>query len=786
MPQNSYKISESLYLVRQQREQKAPVVTVIPPTNHVIVIDCSGSMYSDLPKLREQLKKKLPKLLQEKDTVSIIWFSGRREFGTLIEAEPVASLKDLQTVNASIDRWLKTVGLTGFIDPLEEVARLVSRVKAKNPNSQFSMLFLSDGGQNDGPREGVFKALEPLTSILASSTFVEYGYYADRNLLTQMAEKAGGQLIFSQDFDKYDPLFEDVMRRRVVGGPRVKVEFAPPFYDFAFSVDGDELVSYAYEEGGVLVPESVHDVFYLAQNPAGDVQELSTYVEKNRLAGADPVMTGAYGLLSLLALRVKPDAIYPLLRALGDTKVIEAFSGTFGKQKYSEFMESTKLAAFQPKLRFELGRDPTKVPREDAFTLLELLQIVSEDQGACTILLDSPEFKYSRIGRGRQDAQEVLTAEELAQVQDLTLRIASEKNVKNLKAMQAEMQEILNKKGTPLKFVADLMPEGVPISSLTFNETTPNVSILVRRAGTVDLTGAVPESLKATLPEKFPTFIFRNYAVIKDGLVNVTRLPVSLSEKLFQELRSIESSDRSREFLTDVKKVGDRYTAILLLEVLPVINRKMVRAITAKEFFETQYGLLQAQAAQKVFNSLAKEQASGEKSVGFVEKYGADATTWLKERGFTDYSGFGPKSVQAPAVDFYVAKKLDVAIKGYSTLPSMNDLRKQIEKGKINGPGQLMKVYLDEYDAYAASDAVKKAKDGGAALLKKFIEERQNFYKNRTRDFLFSVSRTMFVLILGQVWFSDMKTLDDNSLDLEFDGNKLHFEARLQDVEVKI
>ena len=39
------------------------------PVNHVFVIDCSGSMHYDLPKIRIQLKNKLPSLLKQNDTV---------------------------------------------------------------------------------------------------------------------------------------------------------------------------------------------------------------------------------------------------------------------------------------------------------------------------------------------------------------------------------------------------------------------------------------------------------------------------------------------------------------------------------------------------------------------------------------------------------------------------------------------------------------------------------------------------------------------------------------------
>ena len=139
----SYKVSDGLFLVHQELSKaKAEAKPVEVPTNHILVIDCSGSMWGELPKIREQLKKKLPKLIGVKDTVSIIWFSGRTQCGVLLEAEPVATLKDLQDVNKAIDRWLQPIGLTGFKEPLQLATDLVKKVGAKIPGSIFSLFFI--------------------------------------------------------------------------------------------------------------------------------------------------------------------------------------------------------------------------------------------------------------------------------------------------------------------------------------------------------------------------------------------------------------------------------------------------------------------------------------------------------------------------------------------------------------------------------------------------------------------------------------------------------------------
>lgn len=270
----SFKISDGLFLVRCPVQGAAPAKPSTTPTNHVIVLDCSGSMYGELPTIREQLKKRLPKLLKDTDTVSIIWFSGRNQFGTLLEAEPVSTLADLQQVNQAIDRWLKPVCLTGFKEPLEEAAKVVSRVAQKRPGTAFSLWFMSDGCDNQWNSREILKAVEGVAGGLAAATFVEYGYYADRPLLTAMAEKAGGSLIFARDFDTYSPAFEAAMQKKLVGGKKVEIAVpGDPVGGFVFALSEGDLLTFAVEEGKANVPEGVPEVWYLSPTPVGTVSD---------------------------------------------------------------------------------------------------------------------------------------------------------------------------------------------------------------------------------------------------------------------------------------------------------------------------------------------------------------------------------------------------------------------------------------------------------------------------------------------------------------------------------
>ena len=780
----SHKIADSLYLVRQTVNKTVQTKPVEVPTNHIAVIDCSGSMSYDLPKIREQMKKKLPKMLREQDTISIIWFSGRGEFGTLLEAEPVATLSDLKDVNAAIDRWIKPVGMTGFKEPLEEVTRLTQRVSKKRPGSIFSLFFMSDGCDNQFGRAEVLKAVESASVVISSSTFVEYGYYADRPLLTSMAEKAGGSLIFAEDFDRYMPQLEAALKKKSSGAPRVEAKIqGDTIGGFAFTLHDGDLVTFSADNGVVSVSKDTDSIYYLSPSQIGtDIHDLGKEIASGTRTGS--IIDAAYAAVSLYSVRMRSDSVYPILKVLGDVRFIESFSSCFGKQKYSEFMDSAKNAAFGLG-RYDKGYDPKKVPRDDAFTVLEMLQILSDDDEN-RILLENPSFKYSRIGRGRVDASTVLTDEEQTQLIELTNQIASERDVKKLKDLQVQLSILTSSKGEALKFVEDLALEGYSISNLVFNEDRPNISLNIRKTGSVDLSSKLPKQFKGAqlgkVPEKFPSFKYRNYTIVKDGLVNVKVLPVHLSESTSKKLSDMLKSDHIPANSIQIESNGN---ATIYLDKFPVINRSMMKSTSAKSLFELDFKLIKARAAQKVYNTYKKERFPGKKSESFEALYGKEAADWLKDQGFTDYSGFSPKSVQADSTDVYMRKELVVSIKGLSSLPSLKEAKEKLSKGKVNSGTLLMKTSIEEVDEFLSSKHYINYPDKDS-LFETWIDGKARDMTSTVRNLIFQIAKIKFSIIVGQCWFSEWKSLDENTMTLDIDGQKYEFKADLQEKETKI
>jgi hypothetical protein len=230
-----------------------------------------------------------------------------------------------------------------------------------------------------------------------------------------------------------------------------------------------------------------------------------------------------------------------------------------------------------------------------------------------------------------------------------------------------------------------------------------------------------------------------------------------------------------------VEGTGDPSLILVHLDRLPVLCLRSVAAVSARVLFEAEWALTKVQAAQKVFRSLLKEMDALRKSETFEEKYGADGAEWLKSAGFTDYSGFNPSRVQAESTDHYVARELGVRLKGFASLPSLNELRKQLDKGKLNGPGGLM--------APAFSEAASATKGMPVKEVEAWLKSRADSLDVARRSLLADKAQAVFSAVVGGAWFSDLgdsASEGKGSMVLRLDGEDRHFEVEAREVEVKV
>ncbi|MBU9199851.1 hypothetical protein KTD31_00360 [Burkholderia multivorans] len=700
--------------------QKLPVVAkpVPAPVHHLIAIDISGSMYSDLPELRTHLKNKLATLVGVNDTVSLIWFSGRGQCGTLVEAMKVNGVADLSTLHTAIDRYLVATGLTGFKEPLEMAGAIVDRLKAKSPGALFNLFFLTDGYENQSPEKDVLAVCKAIAPKLDTAAIIEYGYYCNRPLLTKMAEILGGKLVFSEDFQSYAVAFEGSMSGSTKKVP-VKLDHAPSA-GYVFALSGENLLTFTPDEDNVVaVPEGL--------------TELAYFVAKKGKAFDHKKNTDALIFASLvpLAQRMETDSVFSVLGALGDVALVNTFSSAFSKEDYSRFEAEVLAAAADAKKRYVAGYDPAAVPKEDAYTVLELLSDLSSSADNLFYPYHSA-FAYERIGAARKANDEEVRFE-----------------------------------------IAD-KSKGYPINGLVWSEDRPNVSVRVRVDGKVSL----PASRPAGIPAEIESFIYRAYTVIKDGIVHTRKLPVSLTEATFAKLQANgllagETWAPGKVFVLEYPK-------------LPVINRKMVKGTTAKDTFRMVVELAHLKGAQKVFNDW-RDRISPKESKKFIALYGEAGAEYLKSVGVTDYNGFNPAGTTVKSGDFYMAKELKIAIKGLSSLPKVLDVENALDsKKKLKISEFVMVDAIQRLDAFMSSDIYTKAADGNA-LLGTWLEGEQKAIVAKTRELIEQLAQRKFSIVVGHIWFSDMPSLDANSLDIDVPGyGPVTVTATLKDVEVAL
>ena len=758
------KLSENYYLTTQKINSTV-ITQVAKKTNHIFVVDVSGSMYHELPKIRIQLKNKLSNLMKEGDTISIVWFSGSRDAGILKEEVEVKSLKTLTDLHDAIDKWLRPIGLTAFLKPLQLVKELVGRIQTNRPNSVFSMIFLTDGYNNDCPWNEVITTLKSMENDIVASTFVEYGYYADTQKLTQMAAILGGEKISCDGFNDFEPIFDSKISSNIMSGKKSIVEINDSYlYDFAFSTNNGNVLLYNIVDGKILVGSDVKEIHFFSPNVVGIIDS----AERD---------TALYAAIYVLSDKLLNDDAEKVFYALGDQHHYKMLVNAFGKQKLNAFKSAIKECVVDQSKRYlddngkHIGSVQIQPVPDDAYCLMNLIEDLGNTEG-CLFYPNHPDFIYNRIGRKKISAATVLTETEKK-------RLAEAKNLAEVNEITAE----LAKNKVDVKFVNGNPDRGYPLTDLVWNESRANLSVRIYIEG------------EAILPknkfkiDKVSSFKFNTFTLVKDGIVNVHKLPVLFTPELHAILVKNGVGFTMDETIYNAKITDVKYglTMVIDLTSIPLINRGMVKTVSAMKLAKQQWKLKKLQGDKKVYDYY-KKQLFPKTSKSFTELLGQEASNWLKEVGVTDYNGFAPKVTSVEATDFYMSVVLNTKIKGLSSLPKVEDVVKKIESGavlKLNEyvMADAIKKYLTQLDSDMYKSLGEEQQKG---VLKTYLETKSAILNKQRRKVLQEIAQIKFSLILSKKWFTEFQSFDENQLAVNFDGQDLNFTFALTEKEEKI
>ncbi|AVO22937.1 hypothetical protein HWB57_gp097 [Erwinia phage vB_EamM-Bue1] len=740
------------------------------PTNHVIAVDTSGSMYDSLPKIRQHLKSNLATLVKPGDTVSVLYFSSKGQCGAVFVGEPVRNLTDLSNINNAIDRYLKPTGLTGFVEPLQLAFETVQSIKNGNTNS---LAFLTDGYDNQWTEEQILSKAQQISKVFDNVTIIEYGYYCNRPLLEKMASVLNATHVFAEGYQELEPQMDNVLK----SGAAKRIKISVPKYtsDIAY-VDGGTLVFNQvkdFDETGegdtAYIPEDVKVVWALNKNL--DAKALADTKDEQLL----------YVCLLMAVRDMNQDLVWDILKLLGDVYLIKKYNNCFTKQDYSVIKADIEKAVLEPEFRFLDGVNYNLVPKEDAFTVLDLLNELADNDAK--LLTSSPYFSYNRIGRGTVQREDD-TVDKLAE------EMASAKTKEERKEIAAKM--VSANEWTPeFEKVGE---EPSPMHALVYNETRPNVSVRT----TVDGKVAVPESIRKdypTLPESIPSHIYRNYTIIKDGIINIKTLPVALSPEIatyLQEQHEVGMFEIPNDKALSLSD-GVRSYVIDLMS-LPVVNRAMVKGIQATEFFNAHVELQRQKALTKVLKFYREQLIGKVNALGLAKDYGDEAAAFLSGKGIRDY-GFSPAVDSVEATDFYYSRELSVKIAGLSSLPSVDatikkfaENEKAAKDGKklktINAGDRLMKEAIDHYTAFVTSPVVTGAKSRDT-IISTWIKDETQASIDATRQIQLTLSKLMYGIVAGHGWFSDL-SFEEPTMVINNRGEDYTVTASLETKEIKV
>lgn len=726
--------------------------------HHTFIIDCSGSMWNELSQIKKDLYNKISTMLKPNDSVTIIWFSGKGEFGVLLEDYHISSVISLSKVKELIDKYLNTVGLTAFKEPIIELKEVIKRVKGRNPEMLHTMFFITDGCDNCWSTKDIISAIENIKEELASATIVEYGWYCNKQLLNQMATAVGGVHTFSKNFDEYEPYVEKAFNN----GHSVKRRYIKldhiPHGGIVFNIIDGDIITYLPNENNeifVSVDGEVNLFYFTEKKPLGTYLGDENFISDATLRGdtSDNIFSGLYGAAFAYSRKSDYNMVSEILKFLGDAYLIVQKANTFGTQKINELEAKFIGSMNNSSERYHEGYNPDLEPAEDAFCVMDMLEILmSSDENLWYPRHET--FSYSRTGGKAVAKKSEVSSEDKEAIKTLI-------DSGDISGLESKVQEVKSGIVEPLKFIFNEEMPGSPISNLTWNEDRANLSVQVMYKGYVNL-----PANEYKLSEKFDTHIFRNYTIIKDGVIHTYELPVSLTKETFDTLKS-NGLFEGQEF-----EAGKIIT--LNFSKIPVINRKMVKTLSAEALFKKSHELIKLQASNYVFGQYKKNLFEGA-SKGFKDLYGADATEWLKNLGLRDY-GFNPPSTIEKMGEEIEVNILEIKIEGLASKPTKKDFdsaEKKIAAGitisSLSGKEALLAPSIIEFKNFESSiaglDDTSKNK-----MIEEFIYKKLEASRTLKSTLMTEIAKAKFLTIVGKSWFQEFASRNDNELTVMLDG----------------
>lgn len=331
-------------------------------TTHTFIIDRSGSMWSSLDRVIDDIISILKKL-PPTDSVNIGWFSSKGDFDfPIVDAHILGIDHIIEQLNTI--RFVK--GTTCFSEVLLEANRIA--LKQSNVNTIKSLSFFTDGYPVPDSEDENNLTLELCYSVAENfdkSLWVGYRDY-NRSQLESMAYAAGGSLVHANN------LYTWFKAQKEFSGEQGFVPITLEEGEIAFYIRNGKIFQ---------ATKGVTEDYYVV-----DETKPFKYTE----------IEGAYAYAYVLMSNGRQLDAIDIMNKIGDKYLTERLTDSFTNDEYAQVATEIELAATEPSYRFKGGKG-TLTATVGSYSVMDILERLRQEN--TRMLLDSDYFKYNTISK---------------------------------------------------------------------------------------------------------------------------------------------------------------------------------------------------------------------------------------------------------------------------------------------------------------------------------------------------------------------------------------------------
>jgi hypothetical protein len=718
-----------LVAISHKEEMESSVVetTIVDKLHHIHILDRSGSMYSSINQLIDNVQKTI-EAIGEEDVLTIIWFSGAGQHRTVIKGAG-----KFEKLNTILDGLRSTVGCTCFSDPLKEVNLVLDELGDIAP---VSVTLFTDGcpvvpWSTQEEEKRCFAELAKMKDKILAFNTVGYGNYYNQELLKGFsATSEFGSMIHSTKIEDYLSIFNHnfekvsgavcekvyiASEKEIIYLNRTFTKMTERTFDLSrldkrknqFFLIADRDFPFIYQD----TPCSTLDTKFISKVPEASVTNfLYAYAYNLYYAGK------------------RLESLDILSKNLKDKALIDSHLSSFTFDECAEHIKKLEKAVTHNEARGLDGYcDENYLPADDALCVLDILNKL-QSTDSYYIPFSKNIKGYDRIGRKAEDTFNLFEKKE---------------------------EEVRT-----------------PFSDFVYNKEHMNLSIRFYINGSVKLN---PKEAKALeMPLVVDSGMFRNHTIIKDGNLNMKQIEAIIPS---------EEVDADYMLIVEQLALGetDAFThsrVVIDLASFPIVNRTYIKesgnidAVFAAVKQNTEF-----EALQKVIGYWIDKSASSDvlKKTGALADYSVDQIRLLESHGLDknlNYKGVDIKKASAEESDSYQSRTMEFYFAGFSSWGKVADMIEKVNAAKKLTPN--LQELCDQFAVFgklATSVGIDLNKE--CVATRDFLVENQKWVKNHLLTSRNHLSVLKIAKLLSGDWFPELQVDEKGNYFYEKDGYKM-------------